>query len=56
MENPACFNDIWARACRLDLYDNQTGSMVAIVLQMHGLEKANRAETHQIFREVVCLS
>lgn len=46
MENPPCFNDVWAWTYSLDLYDNQTGSVMAIVLQMHGLEKANRAETH----------
>lgn len=33
----------WACDCT---YDNQTGNVVAIVLQMHGLEKANCAETH----------
>lgn len=31
---------------RVDLYDSQTASVMAIVLQMHGQEKANRAETN----------
>lgn len=33
----------WPSDC---IFDNQTGNMMAIVLQMHGLEEANCAETH----------